>query len=643
MKRYVCLTILLVLTGNFIFGQEGKKKRGDKNYTKFAYIKASELYQKLVEKGYESRDLYGKLADTYYFNARYREALPHYEKMLAYAGEVRPVYYYRYAQCLKSEGKYTEAEEALEEFYTLIGQPGGPEESLSDHIAEIESFSGRYDIADAGINTEYADFGAAFAGDSTVIFATARDTGIFVRRTHVWNKRPFLKLYSATINDEGNLEAPVKVEGKVNKKYHQSTPAVTRDGRTMYFTRNNFLKGKYRKAQNGTNHLKIYRATYRDGKWENIEDLSINNDEYSTAHPALSPDGKQLYFVSDRHGTRGNSDLFVADIRADGSFGPVQNLGDEINTAGRETFPFVSSSGELYFASDGHPGLGGLDIFTVRKDALGGNQVVNVGKPVNSAADDFAYIINEENKSGFFSSNRGQDSGFDNIYALLEKEPIALAAELCGHVRDSLTKEPLPGTQLTLYDENGRELKTLQTDSSGDFCLEVALRKNYNLRAEKAEYQIHEEFITGLKNGEKRELLIELNREDIVVTTGDDLTEKLGLKPIYFDFDGYRIREVSKIELGKVIEVMQQYPGISIDVRSHTDSRGSDSYNLQLSERRAKATVDYIVNTGEISRNRINGKGYGETQLVNECSNDVPCTAEQHQLNRRSEFVIIKM
>lgn len=643
MKRYVCLTILLVLTGNFIFGQEGKKERGDKSYTKFAYIKASELYQRLVEKGYESQDLYGKLADTYYFNARYGEALPHYEKMLSYAGEVRPAYYYRYAQCLKSEGKYTEAGKALEEFYTLIGQPGGPAESLADHIAEIEGFSGRYDITDAGINTEYADFGTAFMGDSEVLFATARDTGIFVRRTHVWNKNPFLKLYSATVNDEGNLEKPVKVEGKVNKKYHQSTPAVTNDGKTMYFTRNNFLKGKYRRAKNGTNHLKIYRATYRDGKWENIEDLSINNDEYSTAHPALSPDGKQLYFVSDRHGTRGNSDLFVADIRADGSFGPVENLGDEINTEGKETFPFVSGSGELYFASDGHPGLGGLDIFTVRKDAFGNDQVINVGKPVNSTADDFAYIINEGNKRGFFSSNRGQDSGFDNIYALVEKEPIALAAELCGHVRDSLTKVPLAGTQLTLYDENGGKLKTFQTDGSGDFCLEVAPRKNYNLRAEKEEYQIHEEFITGLKNGEKRELLIELNREDIVVTTGDDLTAKLGLKPIYFDFDGYKIREVSKIELGKVIEVMQQYPEISIDVRSHTDSRGSDSYNLQLSERRAKATVDYIVNIGEISRNRINGKGYGETRLVNECSNDVPCTAEQHQLNRRSEFVIIKM
>ncbi|UGU16842.1 OmpA family protein [Sinomicrobium kalidii] len=643
MRKYIRITILFIIAAQMAFAQEARKERADKNYGKFAYIKASELYERLVEKGYESQDLFARLADACYFNARYSEALLRYEKMLSYDTKVRPVYYYRYAQCLKAEGEYEKAEQALTEFYTLIGQPGRPEVSLTGQLADIEHFSGRYAIADAGINTEYADFGSAYRGKDKLIFASARDTGIFVQRTHVWNKQPFLKLYEADINEDGKLENPVKLKGEVNRKFHQSTPIVTHDGKTMYFTRNNFLRGKYGKSENGTNHLKIYKATNNEGKWEDIEELPINDDEFSTAHPALDPDEKMLYFVSDRNGTRGKSDLFAAEIRPDGSFGPVLNLGDKINTRGRETFPFVSDSGILYFASDGHPGLGGLDVFAVHKDAFGNDRVINLGKPVNSPADDFGYVIDEAGKKGFFSSNRGEKTAFDNIYAFTENRPVSLVAELCGHVRDSITKEPLAGTQLTLYDENKKELKNFRTDASGNFCTEVVPYENYVLRSEKEEYQVHEEFVARLDHKEKRELLIELNREDIKVTTGDDLTTKLGLKPIYFDFDKHSIREISKIELGKVIEVMQQYPGIAIDVRSHTDSRGSDQYNMQLSENRARATMDYIINVGGIAPGRISGKGYGESQLVNDCSDGVKCSEEAHQLNRRSEFIILKM
>lgn len=641
MNKALFIAVLYLAGGFTIAAQETRKARADSKYEKFAYIRASELYEKLVEAGYQSNDLYGKLADTHYFNARYADALPYYRKMLEGPGDVEAEYYYRYAQCLKAGEKYKEAGKMLNRFYELVGKPKD-EKSLAEAVHTLKNNKKRFTLKDAGVNTAYADFGTAYNGEDKVIFASARDTGIFVKRTHKWNEKPFLKLYSATVNSDGLLENPEKVAGDVNSKYHQSTPVITRDGKTMYFTRNNYRKGQYGKAEDGTNHLKIYRATLKDGKWGNIEDLSVNNEAYSTAHPALNADENLLYFVSDRSGTLGSSDLFVTEIKEDGSFGEVRNLGSVINTPGRESFPFVDETGVLYFASDGHPGLGGLDVFAAIKDPFGSYRVVNLGNPVNSTADDFAYITRRSGE-GFLSSNRGEASGFDNIYSAVTEVPLAFNAKLCGEVKDSITKNPLSGAEVILYDNEHKELASVQTDASGNFCISVWPFAGYNLRAGKEDYRSKEKWIKELDNGETREVVIELNREDIRITTGDDLTKKLALKPIYFDFDGAAIRKRSEIELAKVIAVMKKYPDIVIEVRSHTDSRGSDAYNRALSERRAKATVDYIVNEGGVSPDRISGKGYGETRLINHCSDGVSCSAEEHQLNRRSEFILIKM
>lgn len=640
MKKYL-LVGLCLLIGSMSFSQEVKKKRADRNYEDFGFIKARELYENLLKKGYGSKDAYSRLGDTYYYNALYGEALEYYKKALSYKEETDPVYYYRYAKCLEAEGDHDEARKMLEKFYQLIGQPGMPEYSLSEELLKIKENSGRYKVTDAGINSAYADFGPAFGREGEILFASARDTGIFVDRTHKWNEKPFLKLYAALANEDGTLQEPGKLRGDVNAKYHQSTPVITQNGETMYFTRNNYSPGNYGKDEEGTNHLKIYRATYSDGKWKKVEDLPINGEEFSTAHPALSPDDKYLYFASDRPDTRGMSDIFRVEVLADDSFGPVENLGEEVNTVGRETFPFIAEDGTLYIASDGHPGIGGLDVFAVMTGPFGEKQVINVGEPVNSPVDDFGYIVDVKTRKGYFSSNRNKETGFDNIYAFVENTPLSIAAELCGHVRDIHTKEPLARTKVTLYDENGEPVKTFETDDAGDFCVKVLAGRNYNTRYDKDGYRPHEEFVTKLDASEKRELLIELEREDMI--PGDDLAQKLDLKPIYFDFDKDNIRKDAAEELAKVIGVMQQYPGLVIEVRSHTDSRGSDNYNLRLSDRRARSTVKYIVEQGKISPDRVSGKGYGETQLVNECANGVPCSREKHQLNRRSEFIIIEI
>lgn len=642
MMNKILHLILSVILSVPLFAQEVKKERADKNYDKFAYIRATEIYEKLLKNGYESKDLYGKLGDAYYFNARYEQALPYYEKMFALEGEIAPEYYYRYAQCLRVGGQQQQADKAMETFYTRVGYPEERLKTVHKSLETLRDGTPRYVLNDAGINTDYADFGTGFYGSDNVLFASARDTGIFIKRTHKWNEMPFLKLYVATIDSTGRLTNPEKLKGEVNSRYHQTTAVVTKDGKTMYFTRNNYRNGKRRRSDDGTNYLKIYRATYSDGEWKNIENLSINSDHYSTAHPALSPDDKHLYFVSDRPGTIGNSDIFVTEILDDGNLGPVRNLGSNINTPGRETFPFVDENGILYFSSNGYDGLGGLDVYAVVKDPFGSQHIVNMGEPINSSGDDFSYVMRNDGK-GFLSSNRGEKSGFDNIYSISQKEVIALYAKLCGTVVDSLTREPLNGALVTLLDSDNKELSKVRTDDLGNFCVKVWPFSTYNLRAGKDEYQSSEKWISELKNEEERNVVIELVKDGIRVTTGDDLTEKMGLKPIYFDFDGSGIRKVSEIELGKVIEVMKAYPNVVIEVRSHTDSRGSNAYNMALSERRAKATVKYIIDKGGISPDRITGKGYGETRLVNSCADGVSCSEKEHQQNRRSEFILMKM
>ncbi|RAV27755.1 OmpA family protein [Sinomicrobium soli] len=636
------LTIVLAVFAVSAWSQERRKEKADKDYGKYAYISAGEMYEALVEQGFGSAGLYGKLADTYYFNARYEEALKHYEKMFSYGEtEIPDEYYYRYGQCLRVSGRKAEADRYIARFYEKTGQSPEDVTALTGAVATLADGSARYRLQDAGINTGYADFSTAYYGDGQVVISSARDTGVLVKRRHKWNVMPFLKLYTADINEDGTLSNPQKIRGGVNSKYHQTTAAVTRDGKTMYFTRNNYRRGNFGKDEDGTNHLKIYRATFDGKKWTGVEDLPINDDAYSTAHPALSADETHLYFVSDRPGSLGDTDIFRVGIEENGSLGTVEHLGEEINTPGKETFPYLDEEGQLYFASGGHSGFGGLDVFTVLEGPFGKSRIVNLGPPVNTERDDFGFVMRKDG-TGFLSSNRGEKSGFDNIYSV-SGAPISLEATLCGRVIDSVRRTPVAGAEIGIRDKDNEILATVSSDADGRFCVPVWPFEGYNLRTTQTDYLTREQWVTPLGNEEKRELLVELVKDRTEFTTGDDLTEKLGLKPIYFDFDGSSIRKVSEIELGKVIAVLKKYPELRVDVRSHTDSRGSHAYNEALSERRAKSTINYILEKGGISPDRVSGKGYGETRLVNGCADGVTCSEKEHQLNRRSEFIVMKL
>ncbi|WP_420398996.1 OmpA family protein [Flagellimonas sp.] len=649
-KRILILVIVFLGYSSPFWSQEEVKvneKQGakaqakaDERYNEYSFSPAIDIYKKVLDKGYVSQDLLKRLGNAYYFNAKYEEAANVYKRLAeAYPDETEPDYFFRYAQSLKTLGEYDAASDMMSKFKQMTAQGDFP--SDEDYLAKIEKNSGRFSVKPFAYNSKYSDFAAAFY-EKGLIFSSDRDTGNLARYRHTWNSKDFLDLYKVNADSVSN-DRVVKVPGDVNTRLHESTSVVSKDGTIMYFTRNNFLDGKKYKDEQGIIRLKIYSAELVDGEWTNILELPFNSDSYSVAHPVLSPDGKKLYFVSDMPGSVGESDIFYTEIIGDGTYGPIINLGKNINTRARETFPYITQEGILYFSSDGHPGLGGLDVFATKITFGNFNEpVVNVGKPVNGNQDDFAFILDNETKIGYFSSNREGGMGEDDIYEFTENEPLVLDCiqEVTGTVRDRISNEVLAGATVMIIDEENKEVSSTLTDSQGNYVLSLDCSKGNFVRASRDGYVPAEEYLNK-SYGKPRIVDFYLERDVVTGGFGDDLAKLLQLSTIYFDLNKYNIRPDAEIEIQKVIVAMEKYPSLKIKVNSHTDSRGNDAYNLWLSQKRAESTVNYMISKG-IAAERLQGEGFGEKRLVNNCSNGVRCSSDEHQLNRRSEFIIFE-
>ena len=652
-KNYVSF-LLLVLLGYAGISQQKRIANADDHFKKYEFIDAQQIYLKVANNGYQSEDLYKKLGDSYYFNAELRDAFKWYEALYKeYQDTMGSEYLFRYAQSLKSVERYKEADQIMGLFESKTGIKERRAQLFSqerDYLSLIEMQSGKFQVTAIGINSSYSDFAPSFHKDE-LVFASARGGSSVRKVIHQWNEMPFLDLYTVMANDNtvgGDLQGLQKVRGKVNTKFHESSSAFTKDGATMYFTRNNYTDQRLVRNEEGTTLLKLYRSRLEKGKWSKAEELPFNSDSYSVAHPALSSDGNKLYFASDMPGGKGLSDLYVVDIQGD-DFGTPKNLGGLINTEGRETFPYISDSGRMYFASDGHIGLGGLDVFVAMPTMRDFEKPINIGAPVNSPDDDFTFILNEDTKIGYFASNRPGGMGNDDIYSFLQIEALITKCQqyVTGQVTDAETRAIIQESEVRLLDKNNQELSSIVVDGDGNYSFSLECKKEYIIRATHPDYKSTEvQLMTDAKFEKKHIKPLQLNKgSDLGVTSanvGDDLAKILELEPIYFDLDKSFIRPDAEIELQKVIAAMQQYPRMKIDVRSHTDSRSSDNYNMRLSERRAKSTMQYIAEKGKIATPRLSGRGYGEVTPVNQCINDVNCSEEKHQLNRRSEFIILE-
>ncbi len=641
MKNKIIYLVLLTITTFNSYSQIGKTAKAEKEYEKYAYIDAIKTYERIYEKGYKSDDMLLKLGNAYYFNAEFEKAAKYYAELYTSKEDQDAEFYYRYAQSLRAIKDYAKADAMMEKFNAKSGNDsrGKLFAKNRDYLAEIKKNSGRYTIENAGVNSEYSDYGPAYMG-TKVVFASARDTGNFSKRKHTWTGQNFTNLYGADLTEDGALGKVDKYGKKLNSRFHESTPAFTKDGKTVYFTRNNFLDKRGYDGQKVT-LLKIYKATLVEDKWTDITELPFNSDNFQTAHPALSPDGKTMYFASDREGSIGKSDIFKVKINEDGSFGEPINLGPTVNTEGRETFPFVTAKNELYFASDGQPGIGGLDIFIAQIKEDGSiKEALNVGEEANSPKDDFALIINTDNNKGFLSSNRDGGNGSDDIYKFVEKKPIWCKQILFGVITDEDTKLPLANVKVTLSDEKFNKIKEVITDATGKYeFTEVECGTKYYVKAELEDYTTKEPAVILKDENGETELNIELKTTKCVVKIGDDLANCFKINLIYFDLDKWNIRPDAAVDLAKLLDVLEKNPTMKINIRSHTDSRASFAYNDKLSKNRAKSTKEWLIKKG-IDASRLASEGLGETQLVNKCADNVQCTEEEHQLNRRSEFII---
>jgi outer membrane protein OmpA-like peptidoglycan-associated protein len=555
---------------------------------------------------------------------------------------------FKYAHSLKGNGKYARSKRLMRLYNKKMKNDRTTSSSIETNeivLDEILNKPRTIEIQNLSVNSEYSEFAPMFHNENDIVFASANDSSFLTTRRYKWDNQPYLDLYVGKLNEESSdIKNAVKFSKELNTKYHEAGVTFAPDNKTMYFTRNNYGK-KLKRDSKGINHLKIYRSQKIDGEWIKATELSFNSDSYSTGHPALSKDGKKLYFVSDMPGSIGDSDIFVVDVLEDGNFSSPKNLGPEVNTEQKEMFPFINGE-KLYFSSNGHTGLGGLDIYEATLDEENGfSEVKNLGKPINSNKDDFSYIINEETKKGFFASNRDGGKGFDDIYSfkhLLVEEVPENTNAIAGIVTALVTGDVMPKALVQLLDENNVKLKEIETGEDGSFIFEdLDADTKYILKTDKDTFFANELEAATLKNDTVNvAIAMKKLREMIAVEDG---IRKLKTEMIHFDFDKSYIRKDASEELDKLVEVMKEYPTMVIKIESHTDSRGSAVYNEYLSNKRAKSSRAYIISQG-IDASRIESAiGYGEQRLLNQCNGRIACPEEKHYLNRRSEFIIVNM
>ena len=629
MKKIYTILLLIAVSTTIVSAQNSKTKKADKLYDRLAYTDAAQAYQKVLKRGTTDDYVFERLANCYYFINDTKKAEMYY-KRVAKSKDANPEAIYNYAQTLKANGKFSDYNTWMKNFAKLSPNDTRVKEFMKNpnYIPKIMDDMARYTATNMeDINSEYADFGGIVYGKD-FYFASGRNTS---RKTYQWNEEPYLEIYKAT-NVGGTMKNAELLNGDVNTKYHESNAVISADGKRMYFDRNDYFEGDYDKSANGINQINLYYAENIDGKgWSGVVSAPFNNNEYSTGHPALSQDGKTLYFVSDMPGGKGGSDIYMVAINNDGSLGTPERLADNINTEGKELFPYVDSNGTLYFSSNGHMGIGGLDVFYAEAQGSSFGVVNNLGNGVNSPADDFAYKYDPTTQSGYVSSNREGGMGSDDIYMVAAVE-IPCEVTIAVLVTNQNTNAAVAGARVDLYDTMGNRLSTKTSNVDGMVSFKAACDQPHELQAVLADYESNAGKVASA-NDQKVSVTIALKPiEEIIVE------DQIVLNPILFDLDKSNIKPQAAFELDKVVSVMNKYPEMVIAVGAHTDSRATDAYNLRLSEARAQSTVQYIISKG-ISAKRISGKGYGETQPKVSCGDT--CSEAEHQLNRRSEFTIV--
>lgn len=733
--KYSLLLVLFAVALN-VFSQTRKLKKADQYYQKLSYSMAIPVYENLCGSKMDSPQMRSKLAFSYYQIGAMQKAVEMYKEVFSKANDVAPEHLFYYAQALKQTGDFSNSNLWMARFNEkkTIDSRGIAFKASPDYLQKITANEAHVTISIADFNSSSTDFGGySLKKTKQLLFVSARKSTLS-KSKWLWNGENFLDYFTYD---------PIKKDVKsnrqvnqVNTKYHEGPLCFNATETMVYFTRNNLASGKAKRDKQGIQNLSLLKASVSNkGTFENSQVLAINSKEYSVGHPAISADGKTLYFVSDMPGGFGGADLYKAPILPDGTLGKPENLGNKVNTEGQELFPSIYKE-QLFFASDGQLGIGGLDIFVAELIDGSVKAIQHTGPLLNSSRDDFSFILKEDGQTGYFSSNRDGGLGGDDIYHFTMVKPFVFSTTIKGLIADKSSGQPLANATVSLYDENNVLIATVLTDAAGNYTMDVTPKTSFKLKVNATGFEGQEQMInptTGVneanvllekpaffgvsclitdaktnqtiegvsvtiselktktkaivqstKDGAKM-LLNNVAINDVIsvevilkkagyisktiqkqlkvtqsgyidlnqtmdftldkLALGMDIASLIDIKPIYFDLGKWDIRATAKVELDKIVKVMNENPSLVIELGSHTDCRSSATFNMQLSDKRAKASAAYI--RAKISKpERIYGKGYGESKLLNGCACEgavkPTCSEEEHQLNRRTEFKIIK-
>ena len=731
------LTIFTLFIGTTLLAQSLKQKVADKHYALLAYQKAAPMYAELARKNDASTEVVRRAATCYQYINKAAEAEKWYA-VLVTKQETVAMDYYHYIQALLMNGKYPEAIKAMEKFNDLklknsVGN--GYAKIDLNYIKELTKDSTKYTIKTLGeINSTESDFAPSFKDKTELVFASNKENHGANNRETALDNTCFLDIYTVKLDTAAQeTTEPKRFDKAFKSSFHDGPVSYSPDGNTMLVTRSNYYNNKLEKSSTNIVNVQLYYSTKKADSWEPLKPFTYNNKEYNFGQACFAPDGKTIYFVSDMPGTLGFTDIWKTTLD-NGNFTQPENLGKEVNTEGREMFPFADGNSLLLFASDGYLGLGGLDMHytLIEKDGLkyGGN----MGYPVNTHFDDFGLIYDHKLLKGYFSTNRDGGKGKDDIYAVKLREQIVETKYLKGTIVDELTKQPLPFATLKITDKDGKVIQELTADKDGKFISEALPRKTDIKTITNQDYYKSKSDVIAYNDIPKEESTIGLNRQlfnieglvfdattnkpvdnvkitytqkeknitkshqtntngsfadtvlnkrlnDTLTFTikyekegylkvekdysfvlkddatiklsetmqkpeiGKDIAKAIQLNTIYFDVSKWNIRPDAAIELDKVAQVMKDNPTMKIELGAHTDCRNSKKSNQALSQKRAQASANYIVSKG-VNKSRITYIGYGESKLINACECEAKmvssCSEEEHQANRRTEFLITK-
>lgn len=716
MKKYIIILLFLIPVLP-VFAQKALVRKGNEYFKMMAYPKAIPCYTKALKKDSTLQEAVYKLADCYRLTNNRQMAEQWYARAVRMPS-VTPLYKFYYGQALMNNGKYAQARKWMTDFL-LDSKEDGRGQSFIRAIDAYNSFftdSSNYSITKLDINSPNADFGAALFKDG-IVFASSREKTQIIERRHAWTNQPFLDLYYSR-GRENKFREPEPFANNLQTKLNDGPVAFNKKGDEMWITRNNIEGGRVRKSTDKMVKLKIFRSTQKGGsEWGNLESFAYNSDNYNCAHPAISPDGQRLYFSSDMPGSEGGMDIWMCTRQGSGWSKPI-NLGDTINTKGNEVFPVAMEDGTLYFASDGLPGIGGLDVFYTRDMGMGYTTPINMGYPINTSDDDFSMVYDAKNKTGYISSNRANRGFDDDIYTIKKKY-----VRIKGIVVNK--EDGLPINEARVELKNGEKIQSFTTMENGrfdfpaEFDMEYSIKGSANglgdtlvscstsssylgdpfIRIELGKAPEYSIFLTVIDAETKQpipgaNIREEGNEKDLGSTdeTGKyrqplqmdkdekfivdmpgyrpkvvllnapskespsnieytvELTKASEISPfenwfkiIYYDLDKYKVREDAEKVLDEVAAFLKENPAVKISLTSSADSRASKQYNDRLSQNRSKTARQYLIEKGVSSKQLARIAWTGESVLVNNCTDENPCTEEMHQLNRRTEMVVIEI